>query len=167
MNFDIAFETLIGHEGAFQNRRSDRGNWTTGIVGQGTLKGTKFGISAMSYPDLDIVNITLDVAKKIYLRDFWIPAGCEVFPDAIKFDMFDTAVNSGINRATLILQQAAGVLADSKVGPKTMAAIEAANPFSLHAKFNGYRLLFMSNLSVWDENSEGFAKRIAGNLING
>src|SRR5574337_419321 len=71
MNFDEAFTFLIGDEGNFQDSSNDRGNWTTGIIGQGECKGTKFGISAYAYPLLDIRNLTLDEVKAIYLRDYW------------------------------------------------------------------------------------------------
>ena len=36
--FDKAFERVIGHEGLFQNDTKDRGNWTTGVIGQGSTK---------------------------------------------------------------------------------------------------------------------------------
>ena len=68
LTFDQAFERLIGHEGNFTNDKDDRGNWTTGIIGKGQLKGTKYGISAMTYPQLDIKNLTLDQAKQIYKK---------------------------------------------------------------------------------------------------
>ena len=57
LTFDKAFDRLIGHEGEFTNDPKDRGNWTTGVIGRGQLKGTKFGISAMTYPHLDIINL--------------------------------------------------------------------------------------------------------------
>src|SRR5690554_3598272 len=63
ITFDLVFERLIGHEGKFTDVRGDRGNWTSGRVGAGELKGTKYGISAMSYPHLDIKAITLEQAK--------------------------------------------------------------------------------------------------------
>ena len=46
--FDKVFNRVIGHEGGFQNMHHDRGNWTGGKVGEGELKGTKFGLSAMT-----------------------------------------------------------------------------------------------------------------------
>ena len=45
LTFDEAFKRLIGHEGRFTNDRNDRGNWTTGIIGKGQLKVTKYGKS--------------------------------------------------------------------------------------------------------------------------
>lgn len=82
MNFDTAFEKLIGHEGEFQNDPRDRGNWTTGVAGQGSNNGTKFGISAMAYPGEDIRNMTIERAKDLYKRDYWGRPAATRFPMA-------------------------------------------------------------------------------------
>ena len=58
MNFDKAFELLIGHEGGYTTNPKDAGNWTGGKQGVGVNKGTKYGIAANSYPSLDIKNLT-------------------------------------------------------------------------------------------------------------
>ena len=63
MNFDAAFERLIGHEGGY----------TAGVGDPGGE--TKFGISKRSYPREDIKNLTLEQAKVIYRKDFWGAAG--------------------------------------------------------------------------------------------
>jgi hypothetical protein len=39
------------------------------------LKGIKYGISAASYPTLDISNVTLTQAQDIYEADYWAKAG--------------------------------------------------------------------------------------------
>ena len=64
--FDTAFANVIGLEGGYTDDPRDRGNWTGGTVGQGKLRGTKYGISAAAFPTLDIANLTLDAAKAIY-----------------------------------------------------------------------------------------------------
>jgi hypothetical protein len=65
---------------SYQNDRTDAGTWTGGRVGQGDLKRTKYGISAASYPSLDVANLRLDEAKAIYERDFWGQRGCPDIP---------------------------------------------------------------------------------------
>lgn len=165
MNFDQAFERLIGHEGGFQNSPKDRGNWTGGKQGVGQLKGTKYGVSAMSYPAEDIENLTTERAKAIYFRDFWRKAGCEIVPDALRFDLFDTAVNSGVDRAIRLLQNAAGAFPDGSIGPLTHIAIDAMEPARLLARFNGHRLDFLNdNPAQWATFGRGWAQRIAENL---
>ena len=67
--FDVIFDRVLGHEGGFQADPRDRGNWTGGEVGKGELKGTKYGVAAMTYPELDIESLTKADAKIIFRRD--------------------------------------------------------------------------------------------------
>ncbi len=169
MDFDQAFEKLIGHEGGFQKDYNDRGNWTTGKIGVGTLKGTKYGISAMSYPSEDIENLTLDRAKFLYRRDFWGPAGCDAVPDVIKFDLFDTAVHTSApgrpTTAIKMLQRAVGVRDDGVLGTKTLMAISTFDQFRLFARFNGERLDYTNNNpQQFARYGRGWTQRIADNL---
>lgn len=160
MNFDLAFERVIGHEGGFQANPEDGGNWA-----HGRLVGTKFGISARSYPTLDIPNLDLADAKRIYRRDFWERTGCDRLPEVVRFDVFDTAVHSGQQRAIVFLQRAAGATPDGVFGPRTAAACAAMEPFRLFARFNGHRLDFLNdNPRLWAEFGRGWAQRIADNL---
>lgn len=166
-SFDDSFEALIGNEGAFTDDRNDRGNWTGDQVGAGQLKGTKYGISAMSYPTIDIANLTLDAAKQIYRKDYWNRFGGDLLDPALAFQVFDGAVNSGISASIKWLQAAAGAPADGVLGPVTMAAITARESKALIAAFNGYRLKYMIGISTWPTYSKGWASRIADNLIKG
>lgn len=165
MTFDEAFERLLGHEGGLSMDRNDRGNWTSGKVGVGQLKGSKYGISAMSYPAEDIAGLTVERAKEIYKRDYWGPAGCDTVPDAMRFDLFDAAVNSGVRQAIRLLQHAAGEVEDGVLGPRTLQALQSMPPARLIARFNGVRLLFMTDLPAWISQGKGWVRRIARNLL--
>lgn len=166
-DFDLAFERLIGHEGKFTDNRADRGNWTSGRVGAGELKGTKYGISAMSYPDLDIKNLTLDQAKEIYRRDFWLRAGADQYDGAIGYQVFDAAVNHGIENAVRLLQRAVRVADDGDVGPMTLKAVKAMSVTDVLMRFNAQRIMFYTRLSTWPEFGKGWMSRVAGNLDYG
>jgi lysozyme family protein len=85
-------------------------------------------------------------------------------PDEIKFDLFDTAVNSGNTTAVRLLQNAAGATPDGQLGPRTLQAINAMPPCRLLARFNGWRLAFMANTPQFDTFGRGWARRIAANL---
>lgn len=105
--FEFAFQLIVSPsvEGGYSNIPSDPGNWTGGEVGKGILKGTKYGISAAQYPNLDIVNLTLDQARAIYLSDYWQKCGCDSMPWERAICVFDCAVNQGAPTArTLNLQ---------------------------------------------------------------
>lgn len=153
MTFDQAFERLIGHEGGYVNDSRDPGG------------ETKYGISRRSYPGEDIAGMTLERAKTIYLRDFWGPAGCDAAPDAVKFDLFDMAVNSGVRAAVRTLQKVVGETQDGIIGPRTLQAVQSMPAPRLVARFNGARLEFMASLPTWPAFGKGWARRIAANLM--
>ncbi len=165
--FDTAFLRVIGHEGTLSMDPTDRGNWTSGIVGVGELKGTKFGISAMSYPHLDIKNITLEMAKAIYLADFWNKVNGGSLHDGVAFQLFDFAVNSGISTAIRYLQRALGVADDGFWGPASQAAANAMTETDTIMRLAAERLEYMTKLTGWPVNSRGWARRIAGDLRYG
>lgn len=165
MDFETAFTKLIDVEKGFQNDPKDKGNWTGGKVGVGVNKGTKYGISAARYPTLDIINLTLEQAKALYLRDFWGPAGCDAVPDKLKYNVFNTAVNSGPARAVMFLQQATGEVVDGILGPHTLQAVQAFDAERLSARFNGWRLDFLNdNPALWALYGRGWSQRIADEL---
>jgi len=153
MNFDEAFKTLIGHEGGYVDHPADPGG------------ATNFGISKRSYPGEDIRGMTLERAKAIYLRDYWQMAGCDYVPDKLRFSLFDMAVNSGVKQSIMTLQRAVGADADGVLGPKTMMLLSNMPPAQFIARFNGYRLQFMSALPMWPAFGRGWANRIAQNLM--
>lgn len=153
MTFDDAFELLIGHEGGYVNNPADPGG------------ETRFGISKRAYPGEDIKAMTLARAKTLYLRDYWGPAGCDGVPSAIRFDLFDMAVNSGTRAAIKCLQGAAGCAADGVLGPNTLQAVGVLDGARLLARFNGARLQFMTDLPTFATFGKGWARRIASNLL--
>ena len=162
--FETAFDRVIGSEGGFQAKASDRGNWTSGVVGQGELKGTNFGLSAMTYPLLDIKNLTVEQAKGIYYQDWWVKLGMDLFKPALGYQMFDAAINHGIQNATKMLQRAANSKDDGALGPLSLTAINNTPLDDLLMGFLAERLNFMTNISTWGDYGRGWAKRIAANL---
>ena len=167
MTFDQAFERLIGHEGKFTDNPKDDGNWTGGKQGRGELKGTKYGIAANSYPHLDIKNLTLDEAKAIYLEDFWDVIGRA--HGAVKFQLFDAAVNHGRGNAVRILQRAVRAADDGAWGPLSQAALDRMETISGHndvlLRFLAYRFKFWASLQKFDAFGRGWTNRGADNLL--
>lgn len=152
MDFDRAFEMLIGHEGGYVNDPRDPGG------------ETKYGISRRAYPGEDIAGMTLERAKLIYRRDYWGPAGCDAVPDAVRFDLFDTAVNAGPRAAIRMLQRAARANDDGILGARTLMALQGIDPMRLLARFNGERLDHLNDLPTWPAFGRGWTQRVAENL---
>jgi lysozyme family protein len=120
-------------EGGFTTDKNDRGNWTSGVVGQGELKGTNHGISAMSYPNLDIKNLTQEQATEIYVRDYIKQPKYDLIINlspAVGQKLVDMGVNVGPARSSTWFQQSLNSLSrggtdfpqinvDGKVGTNT------------------------------------------------
>lgn len=162
--FLTAFDRLIGHEGGWSEDRRDPGNWTGGRVGVGQLRGTKYGIAANTYPHLDIRNLTLDQAREIYWTDWWLKAGGDELDPAIVYQMWDFAVNAGMGSARRLLQRAARVADDGKIGPMTIAAVKAMSVTDVLMRFAAARLRFYTSLSTWPTYGKGWTNRVAAQL---
>jgi lysozyme family protein len=141
-----AFEYLLKHEGGYVNDKADPGG------------ETNFGISKRSYPNLDIKNLTLDKAKEIYYRDFWLKGKYEQIEDEnIAIKLFDLSVNMGINQANKLIQRAlratgVSVFEDGIIGSVTLKAINKTDQTDLLAALKAeaaghYRLIANLNPS--------------------
>ena len=148
LTFDEAFDRLIKSEGGYVFNPKDPGG------------ETKYGITKRTYPYLNIKELTRDMAKAIYLRDFWNPLGEEAHP-AIKFEAFDFAVNSGIQTALRKLQSAIGVADDGHFGPLSRAKMNSMSVSDVLFLYLAERQEFMTSLSTWQDFGKGWARRIA------
>jgi lysozyme family protein len=156
MNFDQAFDRLIGHEGGYSNHPSD--------PGAETMWGVTARVARANGYSGDMRALPREKAKQIYLAKYWEPVRAYELPEMLRFDVFDAAVNSGVSQAVEWLQEAVGAEADGVMGPATMAAARAAGPMA-PARFNGARLQFMTNLPTWSAFGKGWARRVASNLM--
>jgi lysozyme family protein len=162
--FDQAFAIVVGSEGGFDRTEADPGNWTGGRVGAGLLRGTKFGISAASYPGLHIAALTLSDAQAIYRRDYWDRVAADRLPPSLALLVFDAAVNSGTARAARWLQGAVGAAPDGDIGGRTVAAVAAyvtaQGEAALCTDFTAQRLVFLAGLPTWPLFGLGWARRV-------
>ncbi len=157
-----AFGIIVGEEGSYSDNVADPGNWTGGRCGVGRCGGTKFGVSAASYPAVDIVNLTIAGAQVIYRRDYWDQVQGDMLPPPLSLLVFDAAVNNGTVRAIRWLQQAVGVTVDGVMGAATLAAVAARSGSGavLLAEFQAQRLSYMAALPTWRTFGLGWARRL-------
>ncbi|MBO4406048.1 MAG: peptidoglycan-binding protein [Alphaproteobacteria bacterium] len=141
--FEKAFQYVIQNEGDYVFDKNDPGG------------ETKFGISKRSYPTLNIRDLTLEDAKKIYYRDFWQKGRFEeIWDDLITTQVFDLSVNLGIRAAVIILQRALRsvgktVQEDGLIGSETLSAVSNSEPHCLLAAIKSeaagyYRMIVCS-----------------------
>ena len=157
MNFERAFEKLLGHEGGFVDHPKDPGGATRYGITQRVARANGY--------EGDMRNFPLSEAKRIARKDYWDAVRADDMPDAVRFDLFDAAYNSHPTQATKWLQRAAGADDDGIIGPKTLLAVRMADPHRLAARFNSHRLRFLTDLKTWPTFGRGWARRIADNLL--
>jgi lysozyme family protein len=153
MNFDQAFDILLKHEGDFSNHAADPGG------------ATRFGVTEAVAREVgyrgDMCELPLALAKRIYRDRYWDAVRAEELPAAVRYAVFDAAVNSGTGQAIRWLQRAVDATADGVFGPITLALVRDTNPEKLLRSFLAQRLKFMAGLSNWPAFGRGWARRIA------
>ena len=155
MDFAAAFDRLIGHEKGYTEGHGDPGG------------ETNWGISKRSYPHLNIKALTREDARELYKRDFWDRIDGDHLHNGIAFQVFDIAVNSGIETAVRMLQRALGVADDGHFGPESRKAAGKISESDQIMRLCAERLDFMRKLSNWPQAGRGWAGRIAQNLRYG
>lgn len=91
---------------------------------------TKYGITKMTYPDLDIAGLTEAEAANIYKRDYWDMYNYGLIrSQRVATKIFTIAVNLPVRNAHKLLQQAANdigghhLVVDGIIGPLTIDAV--------------------------------------------
>jgi lysozyme family protein len=160
-NISACLPITLAYEGGFTTDRRDPGNWTGGAVGKGTLKGTKYGIAAASYPKLDIAALTIADVRPIYEKNYWRPLSAEALPAGLDLVTFDFGVNSGTARAAKALQTVVGAAVDGAVGAETLKKVAVSDVKKAIQSLCARRLGFLQELKTWATFRGGWSKRVA------
>lgn len=125
-DFLPAFEKMIRREGGYvlHTVAGDRGGQTYA------------GIARNAWPQWEAWRAIDDgetppaeVVRAFYQAQFWFAIhGDKITDQAIAETIFDFAVNGGVKTASILAQTIVGVTPDGKIGPKTLAAVNAQNP---------------------------------------
>lgn len=156
MDFDTAFTKLLGHEGGYVNHPNDPGGETNWGVTKAVARDFGYTGSMRDMPR--------DTAKRIYRVKYWDAVKADEMPAAVRYPLFDAAVNSGVGQAARWLQRALGVADDGKIGAITIAKAKQSDGVAVASAMIGQRLQFMTNLSTWPAFGKGWARRIAALL---
>ncbi|TXH16415.1 MAG: hypothetical protein E6R03_05490 [Hyphomicrobiaceae bacterium] len=74
--------------------------------------------------------------RSFYFKNFWLPINGENLPIRLATQVFDMAVNSGIDDAARCLQRVLGtVKVDGQIGIKTVVAARLSDPTKIAVKF--------------------------------
>lgn len=136
-----AFEKALAHvleaEGGFVDHPNDRGGPTNYGITVAALAGHR----GEPVTREDILTLSRAEAEAVYLMRFWRPMNLDSLASAaVATIVFDQAVNRGPRTAARMLQTvlesttAPGLAVDGGIGPKTIAAANAASERQLTIK---------------------------------
>ena len=155
-NFDKAIERVLAHEGGYVNDPRDNGgetNWGVTIA-VARANGYQGAMRTMSRVQ----------AKAIYRKQYWDAVKADQLPFVVAFQLFAAAVNHGVRRAIMLMQQSVGTTQDGVIGGKTIQAISSRDPQQLALLFNAVRLEFYAGLADFAHFGKGWTRRVAVNL---
>jgi len=163
--FDKCLAVVLESEGGFSDHPRDRGGATNLGITLRTLadwQGLKLDELTAADKDkllADLKALTRREAAEIYRANYWLPMRCGDLPAGIDLMVFDFGVNAGPRRSVKLLQRAAGVTDDGSVGPKTLAAVMAADPLAMIAEMADERLAYYRSLDNFDAFGAGWTNR--------
>jgi lysozyme family protein len=96
----------------------------------------------------------------LYKEKYWDKVFGNDLPAGVDYAVFDCAINSGPGRSIKFLQEAIGTTPDGAVGPKTLAAVKAADPEALVNTLCDKRLAFLQELPTWATFGRGWERRV-------
>lgn len=152
--FEKALKRILKHEGGYVNDPIDSG----GMTNLGVTKRVWEEFVGHPVSEADMRALTPEIIAPMYKMKYWNSSYCEVLPKGLDYVVFDFAVNAGTGRSVKTLQQAIGCVADGVIGPKTMAAINDAEPKDLIAKFSDARADFYQGIVARKPDQARFIK---------
>ena len=155
-NFEACLAHVLQSEGGYVDHPSDPGGSTNMGITIATLRTWR----GRSVTKADVKALTRAEAAAIYRKNYWDAVRGDDLPRGLDLVAFDAAVNSGVSRGAKWLQSALGVPADGKVGPKTIAAANAAHKDAVIDRACDLRLGFLRQLGTWKTFGKGWTRRV-------
>jgi lysozyme family protein len=170
-DFKAAFAFVLQHEDSTRS-----GKVTVDAGGR-----TRFGIAEKFHPDLPEeffsgpAEDALAEAEKVEKREYWDAMRlAEVENQNVANKLFDMGVNMGVRQALFYAQRAINALAavdarvaeDGLIGPRTLAAINAAGPIAYYQLLREFSAAYYRHLAAVNPalavNLAGWLKRAEG-----
>lgn len=157
-DFAPAFERTLRHEGGYTLSRvpADRGGMTfAGIARRHHPNWPGWGLVDAGAGEED--PFLRDMVREFYRREFWNRLRGDAITDqAVAESIYDCAVNMGPVTAVVTAQRCVGTNLDGVVGPKTLAALTAADPAVFLFKYTLERLRLYVQICRGDRTQRVF-----------
>ena len=157
-NFEDALAALLKHEGGYVNHPADPG----GMTNLGVTKRVWEEWKGHAVDEAEMRALTPEKVGPLYKAKYWDMVHGDQLPSGVDLCVFDCAVNSGVKRASKLLQRAVGVDDDGVIGRATLAAVETLSAEEIIDRFCAERLSFLEALPTFATFGKGWSRRVAG-----
>jgi lysozyme family protein len=157
-NFELSLKKVIEHEGGYVNHPADPG----GMTNLGVTKRVWEEWVGHPVDEKEMRSLTVEQVAPLYKRKYWDAIHGDQLPTGLDYCLFDTAINSGVGRASKFIQEMVGVAADGAIGNKTLLAIgQFKDVKMLIDEYCDKRLDFLQKLKTWPVFGKGWGRRVA------
>ena len=147
---------MLRDEGGYVNNPKDPGG------------ATNLGVTKHTWESWVGHTVSLDAIKALkpadvmplYRKRYWDACRCDDLPAGLDYAVLDTAVNSGVTKASKLLQQGLRLPIDGIIGPQTVQAAQISDVPALIDWYMNARLAFLKGLGAWDTFGGGWYNRI-------
>ena len=165
--FETALAHVLNHEGGWSDHPNDPG----GATMMGVTKRVWESWVGHAVTKNQLAALTANDIKPLYWTRYYAPVRGDDLPVGVHAQVFDLAVNAGVRRAGIVLQDAIRrtsrihLVKDGVIGPKTLTAAEACDPLALIAEISFRRLTFYSQLRHFKTFANGWRRRTLENTV--
>tara|TARA_Y100001973_G_C5208904_1_gene343817 strand:+ start:11325 stop:11870 length:546 start_codon:yes stop_codon:yes gene_type:complete len=165
INFRKSLLLMLKSEGGFQKDKRDTGNSGDGHGNQGS---TNFGVTAKVWaaytkkpaPIEVMQGLSHDLVAPLYKTEYWDKCKCSsITLSGVDFYVFDIAVNSGVSRASKMLQKIISVKEDGIIGIKTLEKLNSQDAKEIIHKLYAAREAFYKKAKGFQHYGKGWLKR--------
>lgn len=156
-NFAQALALVLQSEGGKSDDPQDPGGRTNFGITQAVYSAW---LASHGSAGRDVYTITPDEVAAIYKANYWDKIRGDLLSSGLDYATFDFAVNSGVARAAISLQDIVGAAPDGQIGALTLADLSRESPNFLITKLCAMRLGFLGRLSTWAHFGTGWTNRV-------
>jgi len=152
--FMQAYESMIRNEGGYtlHTVSGDRGGMTYAGIARNFHPNWPgwAAIDRGDIPDTELV-------RQFYRQNFWTPIrGDDIADQRVARNVFDFAVNAGVATSSRLAQIVVGTTPDGKIGPRTLAALNAIDPEKFVLAFALAKLARYRDIVTRDRTQQKF-----------